>query len=85
MAIRVLHKIDIPSVLWDETKFSLESQLPVVVPLFINKKIVITTAERLFSVPRHFKNFSQNQFQQRWYGIENLNKDGSLHEQTYPK
>ena len=44
-----------------ETEFSLDPPMPVVVPFFINKKIAITTAERLFQSRGIFKNFAQNQ------------------------
>ena len=44
MSIRVSRKIDLLRVHWDETEFSLDLPLPVVVPFFINKEI----AERLF-------------------------------------
>ena len=62
--------------------------MTVVVPLIINKKIAITTAERLFLSRGILKTLPKNQtclmmFQQRWYGIETLDKDGSLHEQMY--
>ena len=43
-----------------ETEFSLDPPLPVVVPFFINKKIAVTTAERLFQSWGIFKNFAQN-------------------------
>ena len=39
-----------------ETEFSLDPPLPVVVHLFINKKIAITIAERLFQSRSIFKN-----------------------------
>ena len=52
---------------------------------FINKKIAITTAERLFLWRGILKTLHKIKYdlQQRWYGIENLDKDGSLHEQMY--
>ena len=53
---------------------------------FVYKTIAITTAKRLFLSRGIFKLCPKsNMFdlQQRWYGIENLDKDGSLHEQMY--
>ena len=49
---------------------------------FINKTIAITTAERLFFLSRGILQTLPKikHVQQKWYGIENLDKDGSLHE-----
>ena len=86
MAIRVSHKIDLPRVHWDETEFSLVPPLAVVVPLPINKNIAIAASKRLFlsrGVLKLCPKSNMFDLQQRWYGIENLDKDGSLHEQMY--